>query len=667
MTQNPLLNLSMIDHNIDFSLLKPEHFKEAFDILIPQAKADHEYHMTQAALELDNLLETSKIFQQLSAVIHYLGHLNSVVETAENTAVYEQYIPQISALYTEIGLDKRGYDRYVAFKNSEKFNSIPILKQKIINQIIENYELGGINLPDEQKKRLEEISVSLSQISHKFSHNLLSAEAQLNVELTQQEIEGIPQRVLNNAEKLENGHYLIKKSSGIYSDILTYADIESARKKIYENNLLLGISNEYDNTSLLSEIVKLKHEKAQVLGFKTYAHLALNKKMVKDPNKALAFINDLSEKSIEAAREDSKKVNEYGYQLMSKQVDFHDRAYVIEKMRQNLLDVNHEAIRKYFPVKKVVNSLLDIIKELYSIEFIENKDAKKWHPDVIVYDLYDKEGKTGSLYMDLYKRAHKSSGAWMHPVISRHVNKEGTRLPLAYIVCNAPKDIGQEPTFEFDEIVTLFHEMGHALHHLLTKVDDEYYSGLSNVQHDAVELPSQFMENFCWDYSVLKKLSEHIETQEKLPEDEFEKMKKAKNFLAASAMLRQANFSEIDMRIYSDINADPIAIEKMVFSKWATKQLDERSLFLPTFSHIFSGGYSAGYYGYKWAEVLSADAFAALKEAGDTYMEQKEVANKFRQHILASGGYHDMNTNFIAFRGREPDVKYLLIDNGIIK
>jgi oligopeptidase A len=311
--------------------------------------------------------------------------------------------------------------------------------------------------------------------------------------------------------------------------------------------------------------------------------------------------------------------------------------------------------------------MLRVLETLYQLRFELDAAVPVWHEDVQAYRAFDRTSgaELGLVFMDLFKRKNKQSGAWMNPACSRHKDSSGTRLPVTYLVCNAPKDVGQEPTFEFGEIVTLFHEMGHTLHNLLSEVDEEFFSGLAQVQHDAIELPSQFLENFCWDYSIVKELSAHLTTGEPLPESEFNNLRDARRFMAAELMLQGARYSLLDLELYTDPQADPMQVESTVLERWRTRPGDANVSVMADFPHIFGGGYAGGYYAYQWAEMLSSDSFAALREEGATFKEQMGAAGQFRQHVLAAGGVNSMAENFRAFRGRDPKPEFLLADYGI--
>lgn len=661
---NQLLDKALLDNQIDFSKLEPKHFIVAFEKLIPQVKKEFEEELLLEAT-YENLFEKGEKSQQLSQVLSYLNHLNGVVQNDQLRDIFGKYVPQISAMYQEMSLDKRNYDKLVNYTKTEEYKNLSELRKKMIKDIVLDFELGGINLPEDKKQRLQEISYRLTQLSDIFENNLMDVQKTFEQELSLEQLKGLPERSLNNIEKLDNGKYLVSETSGIYDDILTYCEVEQTRQIIYEQQLDLGIRKNFDNRPILEEILLLRQENAEILGYQNYATYSLKKEMLKTPEEVLSFIEDLAVKALPQAIEESVQVSSFGEKLLNRKLQFHDRAFVIQKMKEQLYTINSEEVRKYFPVDKVLNGLFEIVENLYEISFVKNDTISKWHEDVMVYNIYNNQKEDiGLLYLDLYKRKNKETGAWMLPKQSNIDNEFEKKKPITYLVLNIPKDKKNESTLELEEIVTLFHEMGHGLHNMLSEVKEDYFSGLSNVEHDAIELPSQFMENFVWDYEVLSKLSSHIENNQTLPLDIFQKLQNTKFFLAANQMVRQAIFSYLDMYIHAN-NVNPMNFEKEIFNRWKTRELDVRSEFLPVFSHIFSGGYAAGYYSYKWSEVLSSDAFHALKEAGNNYIQQKPMANKFRKNILAKGGTENMLDNFIEFRGRKPDVNYLLSDYGI--
>lgn len=665
---NPLLNPALRTQLINFPAVQAAHFKEAFDVLVPKMVEEHEAWVTTAPLTFQGMFVDGDIGPQLGAVTGLLSHLTSVADTPELRAIYDDAIPRISQLEQEQSLDVRGWQKVKAYAATEDYASLSPLYKKLVAEILKSYEQGGIHLPDDKKARMGDISAELSELSHEFDCNLSDFTSEAVMSFSKEELAGVPARTLQNAIELPDGRLEISMVAGGFGDVMDYCEVESTRKAVYEYQLARGVEEHRDNRPLLAKTLVLRQELAAMLGYANYAAMSVEDDMAATPDAALTFTTQLAELALPRAREEAADIDAFGAQLLGRPVEFWDLAFLVEKYQQARYQVDTEALRAYFPVSQVVQGLFELIERMYDIVFEHDAAIPTWHPDVTAWRVVDKaDGKVrGTLYLDLFTRKHKDSGAWMNPAASRHQAHGEHRLPVVYIVCNAPKDLGRAPTFTFDDVITLFHEMGHALHNLLTDVDEEFFSGLSQVQHDAVELPSQFMENFCWDYGVLRSLSTHIDTGEALPESEFAKLLNTRLFLAASRMLRTARYALLDMQLHTAVNPDPVAMEASVFDTWSVRARDPRAHMLPGFSHIFAGGYAAGYYAYQWAEMLSADAFAALKEAGNTLPEVRSRALDFRKHILASGGVDSMAVNFERFRGRAPDVRHLLEAYGVL-
>jgi oligopeptidase A len=665
---NPLLNPALRTQHIDFPAIKPAHFKDAFDVLLPKLVDEHEAWVTTAPLTFQGMFVDGDVGPQLGAVAGLLSHLTSVVDTPELRAIYEDAMPRISQLQQEQSLDVRGWQKVKDYAATEDYAALSPLYKKLVNEILKSYEDGGIHLPDDKKARLADISARLAELSHEFECNLSDFTSEAVLAFSKEELAGVPARTLQNATELPDGRLEISMVAGGFGDVADYCEVESTRKAVYEYQLARGVEDHRDNRPLMAEILVLRKELATLLGYANYAAMSVEDDMAATPQAALDFTKRLAELALPKARAEVAEIDAFGAELLGRPVEFWDLAFIVEKYQQARYQVDTEALRAYFPVGQVVHGLFQLIERLYDIVFEADTSIPTWHPDVTAWRVVDKTNGTvrGTLYLDLFKRKHKDAGAWMNPAANRHQAHGEHRLPVVYIVCNTPKDAGRAPTFTFDDVITLFHEMGHALHNLLTDVDEEFFSGLSQVQHDAVELPSQFMENFCWDYDVLRSLSAHIDTSEALPESVFAKLHATKLFLAASRMLRTARYALLDMELHVADNPDPAALEVSVISDWSVRERDPRAQVLPSFSHIFAGGYAAGYYAYQWAEMLSADAFAALTEAGQTLAEVRSRALDFRKHVLASGGVDSMAVNFERFRGRAPDVRHLLEAYGVL-
>jgi oligopeptidase A len=664
---NPLLHPGLRQHQIPFSAITAPDFTKAFDVLVPQWRAEHEAFVTTAPLTFQALFVDGKAGPQMQAVLGLLSHLTSVADTPALRIVYETWMPALSQLGQEMQLDVRGWQKVRDYLATEDYAALSPLYKKLVGEILKGYERGGIHLPDAQKTRLADISARLAELSHQFDCNLSDFTSEAVLAFPREALAGVPERTLQNAVEQPDGTLELSMVAGGFADVLDYCDVEATRRAVYEYQLAHGVEEGRDNRPVLAEILALRRELAALLGYRSFAAMALEDNMAQTPEAAQAFTEKLARLALPQARIEAADIDAFGAQMLGRPMQFWDRAYVVEKYQKARYQVDSEAMRAYFPVGQVVQGLFALVERLYQVVFEFDGTLATWHEDVTAWRVLDKDSGAlrGTLYLDLFKRKHKDSGAWMNPVANRHQAHGEPRLPVVYIVCNAPKDQGRAPTFTFDDVVTLFHEMGHALHSLLTDVDEEFFSGLAQVQHDAVELPSQFMENFCWSYDVVRELSTHIDTGLPLPAEEFAKLEDSRLFLAASRMLGTARYALMDMALHMDDAPDAQAIEQQVLSAWSVRERDERAQVLPAFSHIFAGGYAAGYYAYQWAEMLSADAFAALKEAGDTLAEQRERTLSFRRHVLAAGGVDGMAENFARFRGRAPDLRYLLEDYGI--
>lgn len=674
---NPLLTLNLKEHKIDFTVITAEHFKEALDVLLPEIKKEHETTANEAPFEYFHLFESQDNHERLSDVFNILGHINTVSNSDEIQAVFELYETTLSEVYTKMSLDERVYHKLCSYTNTPDFKALDNQRKLMIYDQIDYMADAGIDLPENKKEELYKIAVDKGTLITKFSQNIMQSQLHSHVIFTEEDLPDLPQRcydILHSCEVVsEEGvtpvQYKIPFATGLYIDILINCSNAEARKKCFEENIRLGVTAPYDNRILIQEIADIFHKEAHLLGFKNYSDKKMRKYMAQNPQKAIEFINDLAQKSLPFAKIQQKEMLDFGKSILGRKPEPYDLAYIEEIYTKQNFALDNEKIREYFTVSQLMSGFFEIFQTLYKIKFQLITDEKLWNPDVMAYEVQDLEGKKiGKIYFDLFLREQKRPGAWMSGMISKDksFDKKTTTDPVVYVVCNAPKEVNSQPTLDYDEVQTFFHEMGHALHHLLTKVDFDYFSGLNNVQMDAIELPSQFMENFCFDYEVLKKITAHKTTGEVLPRELFDKMESARNFNKAIALVRQCTLSKLDLLIFSTPGSNPIEIEKQVRNEWKiTDELPPSRLVTPTFSHIFEGYYSSGYYSYAWAEVLAADCFAALKESGSTYTEQIEASNAFKSHILEVGGVNDMNENFFNFRGREPDVKYLLQGYGI--
>lgn len=672
---NPLLTLDLHEHKIDFSVIKPEHFADALDTLLPKILKEHEVAANEAPLEFKALFDSQPNQERLSKLHSLLYHLYSVVNSPEYQEVFENFDETLSGVYTKFSLDERIYYKLCAFTHTQNFANLSFINQQMVYDHISSMEDNGINLEDSIKEQLYKNSNESSAISSLFSNNLMQSQLNSFIVFSEDELVGLPERAIQilhtcEVEKEVDGvkFYKIPFSKGLNSDIMIYCENEHVRKICFERNLEIATTGDFDNREVVKKFADIYQENATIMGFKNYSEKRLRKNMAKNSEQAIKFVDDIVEKVIPFAKEEQKELIAFGENLLKREMQMWDFGYIKNLYATAKFDFDPEDVRQYFTVKPMMNGFFEIFETLYKIKFNEIYDETAWHKDVKIYSVVDENNNPiGKIYFDLYLREHKQQGAWMMTAIDRDETHDGKiTLPVVYVVCNAPKDEGEEPTLSFDEVNTFFHEMGHAFHQLLTKVNCGYFSGLNNVQKDAIELPSQFMENFIYDYEILKKITCHAKTKEHLPKELFDKILNSKNFNSGLHLVRQCILAKTDLVIYSQPGSHPIEVERAIREEWkVSDRFQSSSLICPSFSHIFGGGYSSGYYSYLWAEVLAADSFAALKESGSNYLEQISASDLFKKHILEVGGFDDMSYNFKNFRGRDPEVRFLLESYGI--
>src|SRR5256885_4800059 len=540
-------------------------------------------------------------------------------------------------------------------------------RRRIIDNALRDFRLGGAELPPEKKARYAEIQEELARLGSRFSENLLDATKAFAIVVDESRIGGIPEDVLaaarEAAEKDGKRGWKFTLHAPSYMPVMQYADDRPLRQTMYRESATRASEfgkPEWDNTALIARIVELRRELAQLLGYRSYAEVSLVPKMAESPEQVLGFLDDLAQRARPFAEKDVAELRDFARrELGLDPLEAWDVAYASEKLRVQRYAFSEQEVKQYFPEEVALQGLFRVAETLYGVR-IYPAEAPKWHEDVRFYEIRDAAGmRVGQFYMDLYARDTKRSGAWMDDAITRRRKGAALQTPVAYLTCNFSRPVGNRPaTFTHDEVLTLFHEFGHGLHHLLTRVEDLGVSGINGVEWDAVELPSQFMENFCWEWDVLRHMTRHVDTGEALPRELYDKMIAAKNFQSGLAMLRQLEFAIFDMRLHSDFQpaAGKTALELLaeVRHRIAVLQPPAYNRFPNSFSHIFAGGYAAGYYSYKWAEVLSADAYSLFEENG---VLNPEAGKRFRDEILAVGGSRPAAGSFRPFRGRPPRVE----------
>ncbi|WP_221793425.1 oligopeptidase A [Oceanobacter mangrovi] len=677
---NPLLEAQVLPA---FSAIKPEHVKPAVETLLNRnrerlTKLLADLQASGATPSWENLAAPIEQWDdELSNAWSPVGHLNSVLNSDELRDAYNACLPLLSEYWTEIGQNTELCEAYKALKAAPEFASLSTAQQKTIDNELRSFHLAGVDLPADKKKRYGEISKRLSEITSKFSENVLDATHAWHKQITDEaELAGLPDSakslLAQQAQQKELSGYVVTLDFPSYYPILTYADNRALREEVYTAYVTRASevgpnAGKFDNTELMKEILELRYEKAQLLGFDSYADLSLATKMADSPQQVLDFLNDLASKAKpQAEREiaDLKAFAKDNYQ--ADDLKPWDVGYYAEKLRQQRYAISQEDIRPYLPVDKVIAGLFETVKRLFGVEFVQQTDVDSYHPDVLFYQVMKDGEQLASFYFDLYARPKKRGGAWMDVCRSRRNTASGLQLPVAYMVCNFTPPVGDQPALmTHDELTTLFHEFGHGLHHMMTRMDVAAVSGISGVEWDAVELPSQFLENWCYEPEALAFISGHYQTSEPLPQQLLDKLLAAKNFQSAMGTMRQLEFALFDFRLHHEFREQGADVESLL------NQVREQVTVVPTvefgrfqhsFTHIFAGGYAAGYYSYKWAEVLSADAFSRFEEEG---IFNQQTGQSFLNEILSQGGSKDAAELFRNFRGREPSVEPLLRHCGI--
>jgi oligopeptidase A len=660
-----------------FSTLDADTFVDRLDTMLEANLAKISALLKQSEFDWDNLMQPlDDMDDALERFWSPLSHLHSVVNSQALRTCFQACLPKLSAYEAAVGQNQVLYDAIKSLDQSVLSDA----QKKIMADTLLNFELSGVALSTEKKQRFEDIQTKLSELSNRFENNVLDATQAFHWHvIDEKKIRGLPAHALQTAKELaeekELPGWMLNLEFPCYLAVVTYADDRSLREMFYQAYVTRASdqgpnAGEFDNTSVIDEILALRHESAQLLGYANYAELSLATKMAPSLTQVTDFLLDLASRAYGQAQADSNQLEtfaktEYGIDTLEPW----DVAYLSEKMRQKYFELAEEDLRPYFPQDKVMEGLFAIVNRLYGITLEAMTGVDTWHPDVTCYRLIDeKGGLRGYVYVDLFARQQKRGGAWMDSCQSRRrLANDQLQLPIATLTCNFAKPSAKaKATLSHDEVVTLFHEFGHCLHHLLTQVDYLGASGINGVEWDAVELPSQFFENWCWEQEALHLLSEHVDSGESLPIDLYEKMIAARHFQSAMAMMRQLEFSIFDFRIHQEYNSqnpDLVSdILNQVRQQTSVVPIAHYNRFQHSFTHIFAGGYGAGYYSYKWAEVLSSDAFARFEEEG---IFNPQTGRDFLHCILEVGGSKKALEAFVSFRGREASVDALLRHNGI--
>ncbi|WP_295540277.1 M3 family metallopeptidase [uncultured Pseudacidovorax sp.] len=681
MTSNPLLDFSDLPL---FDRIQPEHVAPAIDDLLRQAEAaleqvtaaDFPSEWSAIARVLD--VATERLGRAWGAV----GHLNAVADTPALRAAYNEAMPRVTAFWTRLGADERLYAKYkaidVATLNAEQ-------RQAHANAM-RNFVLGGAELQGAARERYAQIQERQAELSQKFSEHALDATDAFAYYAQQSELEGVPADVVAAARAAAEAEgqagYKLTLKMPCYLPVMQFARSSALRERLYRAYVTRASEfgdAAFDNTPLILEILKLRQEESQLLGYRNFGELSVVPKMAESPEQVIGFLRDLAAKAKPYGQRDVVQLRDFAsHELGIADPQPWDWSYIGEKLKEARYAFSEQEVKPYFPAPKVLDGLFKIVQNLFEVQ-IRRDEAPVWHPSVVFYRIERQtpQGvqKVGQFYLDPSARAAKRGGAWMDDVRARWLRPDDQRLqtPVAHLVCNFAEGVdGKPPLLTHDDVITLFHEFGHGLHHMLTQVNEHDVSGISGVEWDAVELPSQFMENFCWEWDVLQNMTAHVDTGEPLPRALYDKMIAAKNFQSGMQTLRQIEFALFDMLLHTQLDASHarpdavMALLNEVRAEVAVLPSPDFSRTPMTFTHIFSGGYAAGYYSYKWAEVLSADAYAAFEETVDAQgLPSVETGRRYRQAILEAGGSRSAMESFKAFRGREPSIDALLRHQGM--
>ena len=676
MSTNPLLDFNGLPR---FATIRTEHITPAVEALLTENRAlIKRLTATSVAATWDSFvapLEDAN--ERLGRAWGVVGHLHGVLDSPELREAYNANQPGIVQYWTELGQNLALFEKYKALRASAEFASLKGQQQKIIDNEIRDFRLSGAELSEEKKQRYAQIMDELARLSTKFSENVLDATNAFSTTVEDlADVAGIPEDSLElaaeAAQKAGAKGWKFTLHAPSYMPVMQYADNRDLRETIYRAHVTRASEfgkPEWDNTPLIAQILKLRNEAAQLLGYSSHAEVSLATKMAESPRQVVDFLENLAAKAKPFALKDWDELNAFAAnELGIAQMQAWDSSYASEKLRLRRYDFSDQEVKQYFPEPKVMQGMFRVIETIYGLH-IESEQAEAWDPNVRFYRISEKDGTViGRFYVDLYARETKRGGAWMDEAITRRLVGATVQTPVAYLNCNFPSPAGDKPaTFSHDDVITLFHEFGHGLHHMLTRVDYLGVSGIRGVEWDAVELPSQFMENFCWEWDVLSHMTAHVDTGAPLPRALFDKMVAAKNFQSGMQMVRQVEFSLFDMLLHDEFDPESGKTAQHLLdeirSKVAVSVPPAWNRFPNNFSHIFSGGYSAGYYSYKWAEVLSADAYSAFEESG---VLDPGTGARFREEILAVGGSRPAIESFKAFRGREPTVDALMRHSGMI-
>jgi len=672
---NALLDFSGLPRFAEF---KTEFVTPALDQLLSENRALVEsLRRQEAAPGWDNFISPlDDANERLRRAWGQIAHMNAVMNSPQLREAYNENLPRITQYFGELAQDETLYRKYKMLRASDAYLYLTAAQKKVIDNELRDFRLGGAELAPAEKTRFKQIIEKLAGLSSKFNDNLLDATNAFELIVADKErLAGIPGDVMeaaaDAAKQAGKQGWKFTLHMPSYLPVLQYADDRKLREQMYRAYVTRAAEFDeakWDNTAIIVDILRLRREQSQLLGLANYAELSLQPKMADSAQQVLDFLEELAKRARPFAKRDLAELSEFAATQFGLDVlQPWDVAYASEKLRVARYAFSDQEVKQYFPEQRVLEGMFRVVEMLYGLRVVPD-EAPRWHEDVRFFSIRNSEGAlVGQFYLDLYARPSKRGGAWMDDAITRRRKSSGMQTPVAYLNCNFSAPLSGKPALlTHDEVITLFHEFGHGLHHLLTQVEVLGVSGINGVEWDAVELPSQFMENFCWEWDVLKDMTRHVDTGSALPRALFEKMVAAKNFQSGMQTVRQLEFAIFDMRLHSDFDPNgqktPLQLVDEVRRGVAVLFPPDYNRFPNSFSHIFGGGYAAGYYSYKWAEVLSADAYSMFEENG---VLNSEVGHRFREEILGAGGSRPALDSFVAFRGRKPSIDALLRHNGM--
>jgi oligopeptidase A len=674
---NPLLNAGRLPQ---FSAIRPEHVRPAIEQLLAEGRALVERLLSEnSEYTWDNLVAPLEAMDDgINRAWSPVSHMNAVVNTDALRTAYNECLPLLSEYGTELGQHEGLHRAFRQIADGDEYQRLDSAQRKIIDNALRDFRLSGIELEQAQRDRYKEIMQELSRLSSKYGDNVLDATNAWHKQITDEQLlAGLPESARSlahqTAEQRKTGGWVFTLEFPSYYPVMIYAENRELRKELYTAYVTraseLGpTAGLYDNGAIMQQIMALRHEAARLLGYDNFAERSLATKMAETTDQVIGFLENLAERTKPAGEQELEEVRKFAAEHGLEDLQAWDIPYYSEQLRQRKYAISQEELKPWFPEPHVLSGLFAIVERLYGLRVDAIEGVDTWHEDVHFYRIWDAaDNIRGEFYLDLFARPHKRGGAWMDECVSRRETADGIQIPVAYLSCNFSPPIGNDPALlTHDEVITLFHEFGHGLHHMLTQINYSGVSGISGVAWDAVELPSQFMENWCWEREALDLIAGHYRTGETIPDELYQRMIKAKNYQSAMQMLRQLEFALFDFILHRDydskrgarIHETLEAVRKQV----AIVQPPDFNRFENSFTHIFGGGYAAGYYSYKWAEVLSADAFSAFEETG---IFNRDTGDKFLRSILEQGGSREPMELFVEFRGREPNIDALLRHSGL--